>query len=137
VTLETYIRAQLVRFSAEQGARYGGVNNMLAVAFALRNRVFAGWGGWLDVIERAPGRLANPDMQRPELISTLRSGTGRVLLARVDEIYSRTDAEDLTGGGLFWVDPQQPIAPWFKKEVIERPAEHPRVAHVGPVWFFQ
>jgi hypothetical protein len=137
MTIETYVRAQMVRFAGEQAGRYGGVSCMLAIAFVLRNRVFAGWGSWLEVVERAPSRLANSDLKPDEMGPVLRSGNGRIMLARIDEIYSRPDAEDITGGALFWVDPQLAIAPDFKREVIDRQAEHPRVAHIGPLWFFK
>ena len=137
MTLETYIRAQLLRVAVEFGARYGGTNNMVAIASTLRNRVFAGWGGWLEVIEGAPSKCGNENAPPQETATVLKSGTGRIMLGRVDEIFSRVDAEDITGGALFWVDPQLAIAPWFKKEVMDRPDDHPRVAHIGPVWFFK
>lgn len=137
MTIETYTRAQLARFSAEQGASYGGVNNMLAIAFILRNRVFAGWGTWLDVVEAADLKLANKTAGREDLAQVFKSGSGRILLNRIDEIYARAEVEDITGGALWWVDPSRPIEAWFVKEVMQRPLEHPRKAHIGPVWFFQ
>jgi len=44
---------------------------------------------------------------------------------------------DLTGGALFYVDPGRRIEDWFQNEVIERPDDHPRSAHIGPVWFYK
>lgn len=138
MTLETYIRAQLARFAIEEGARHGGVNNMLAIAFVLRNRVFAGWGDWVDVVEHAPQKRGTMYLGDHSVLSAaMRTTSVRNLLNRIDEIYSRADIEDITGGALFYLEPSLPIADWFKREVLERPEEHPRVAHIGPVWFFK
>lgn len=134
MTIDTYIRAQMARFAIEEGARHGGVNNMLAVACVLRNRVFAGWGDWLEVVQRAGEKRAT---EYPPQAPLLRSGNVRVLLNRIDDVYTRADANDLTGGALFYFEPGFPTAEWFTREVIGRPDDHPRVAHVGPVWFFK
>lgn len=134
MNLETYTRAQMARFAIEEAERYGGINNMLAVLHVLRNRVFAGWGDWAEVTSRAAERRGT---LYPQQHHNLRTNNVRVILNRVDEIYSRTDLVDLTGGALFYVDPTFPIEPWFQKEVIDRPQDHARVAHIGPVWFFK
>lgn len=138
MTLETYIRAQLARFALEEGGRHGGVTNMLAIAMVMRNRVFAGWGDWIEVISRAPEKRGTI-YKDGDAIATrmIRSGAARVLLNRIDEVYTRQDLEDLTGGALFYVQPDLPIAMWFQREILERPDDHPRTAHIGPVWFFQ
>jgi hypothetical protein len=137
MTIETYIRAQMVRFAIQQGARYGGTSCMIAIAFTLRNRVFAGWGSWLEMVEKAPSHLANREIPEEDIGRVLRSGDGRIMLARIDEIYARPESEDITGGALFWVDPNLPIVEAFKKDVIGRPEEHARIAHIGPLWFFK
>jgi hypothetical protein len=139
VNLDTYVRAQMARFAVEEGARHGGVNNMLAVVHVLRNRVFAGWGDWLEVMETAPEKRAviYPPLNAPARLTWMRSGNVRSLLNRIDEVYSRADLEDLTGGALFYFEPGFELADWFKNEVMERPEDHPRVAHVGPVWFYK
>jgi hypothetical protein len=124
----------LARFAMEEGAEYGGVNNMLAVAHVLRNRVFAGWGDWVEVVTRAHEKRANTPFVS---VPNLRTNNARVLLNRIDEVYTRADASDLTGGALFYVDPAKHLADWFKREVLEKPEEHPRVAHIGPVWFYK
>lgn len=134
MTLDTYIRAQMARFAMEEGQRHGGVNNMLAICHVLRNRVFAGWGDWLEVVTTAPERRGNvpaPVKMDPRHVDV------RSLLNRVEEIYLRVDTSDLSGGALFYIDQNQPIADWFRKEVLERPEEHSRTAHIGPVWFYK
>lgn len=134
MTLETYIRAQMARFAIEEGARYGGINNMLAVALVLRNRVFAGWGDWIDVVTRAAEKRGN--IGKPDEVN-LRTNNARVLLNRIDEVYTKADQTDMTAGALFYIDPGLPLQDWFKREVLEKPEEHPRTAHIGPVWFYK
>lgn len=138
MNLDTYVRAQMARFAIEEGARHGGVNNMLAVVHVLRNRVFAGAGDWVEVIERAPERRAvmYPPLDSKARSALMRSGNVRTLLNRIDEIYTKQDISDLTGGALWYFEPGFELAEWFKREVIERPEDHARTAHIGPVWFF-
>jgi len=124
----------MARFSIEEAQRYGGLNNMLAVAHVLRNRVMAGWGDWTEVVQRAPEKKAN--VYTKEILN-LRTGNVRAFLARIDDVYTRVDVTDLTGGALFYVDPGRRIEDWFQNEVIERPDDHPRSAHIGPVWFYK
>lgn len=138
MTLETYIRAQMARFAIEEGARHGGITNMLAIAMVLRNRVFAGWGDWIEVVTRAPEKRGTIYKDGGLLASNImRSSAARLLLNRIDEVYAKQDLEDLTGGALFYVQPDLPIVDWFRREIMERPDDHPRTAHIGPVWFFQ
>lgn len=137
MTIETYIRAEIARVALEQGARYGGLNNMLAVAMVLRNRVFAGWGSWIDVIDQVSLRPINLNVPRFQTGPVIKSAVGRSLLNQVDVIYASPNVEDLTGGALFWVDPSFDVADWFRAEVLRKQENHPRVAHIGPVWFFQ
>jgi len=134
MNLETYTRAQMARFAIEEGARHGGLNNMLAIVHVLRNRVFAGWGDWVDVVERAPEKRATI---YPLEKFSVKSNNVRLLLSRIDDIYARTDQVDLTGGALFYVDQNMPMENWFEREVIGNPEEHRRTAHIGPVWFFK
>lgn len=134
MTIDTYIRAQMARYAIEEAQRHGGVNNMLAVCHVLRNRVFAGWGDWLEVVSTAAGKRANPPAG---IAPDLRHADVRSLLNRVEEIYTRADTSDLTGGALFYVDQNLPVLDWFEKEVLGRQDEHPRTAHIGPVWYFK
>ena len=137
MTLETYIRAQMVRFAIEEAQQYGGVNNMVAICHVLRNRVFAGWGDWLSVVARAHEMRSNPPAVNGAAKLDLRTQDVSLLLNRIEEIYTRADTSDLTGGALFYVDANRPVLDWFQKEVLGRSEEHPRTAHIGPVWFFK
>lgn len=134
MTVETFIRAEMARFAIEEAERHGGVTNMMAVAHVLRNRVFAGWGDWLEVVQRAPEKRAT---LYPAYMPNLRSTSVRALLNQIDEVYTRAELNDITGGALFYFQPGLPTAEWFDREVIGRPADHPRCAHIGPIWFFK
>jgi hypothetical protein len=133
MTLETYIRAQLVKFAMEEGQRHGGVNNVLAILHVLRNRVFAGWGDWQEVLDTAASKRGTI-YEKTAL--NMRGNDARIVLNRIDEIYTRTDTSDFTGGALFYFDQGYPIEDWFKVGILERPEDHKRVAHIGPVWFY-
>jgi hypothetical protein len=137
MTIDTYIRAQMVRFAMEEAQRYGGANNMIAMCQVLRNRVFAGWGDWLEVVMTAPMKRGNRGNGTTTPFALLRTPEAAILLNRIEEIYTRVDTSDMTGGALFYIDSTQPVNDWFEKEVLKRPEEHARTAHIGPVWFFK
>lgn len=134
MTVDTYIRAEMARFAIEEGERHGGIQNMLAIAHVLRNRVFAGWGDWAEVVLRAPEKRATV---YPARIPNIQSANIRALLNRIDDVYTRGDLQDPTGGALFYCEPNLPLAEWFQREVLGRPDDHRRCAHIGPVWFFK
>jgi hypothetical protein len=124
----------MCRFAIEEGARHGGVNNMLAIMHVLRNRVMAGWGDWAEVVDHAPDRVGTVYAREPV---NLKTNNVRIVLNRVDEIYARTDLVDLTGGALFYMDSNLPPVQWFEREILGHPEDHQRCAHIGPVWFFK
>lgn len=134
MNLDTFTRAKIAEFSISEGARHGGINNMLGVAQVLRNRVFQGWGDWLEVVQTAPQKRATV---YPPDIPNMRSGNVRTFLNRLDELYTSEITDDLTGGALFYMDQGFTIQEWFRTEVLGHPDEHQRTAHVGPVWFFK
>jgi hypothetical protein len=125
----------MARFAIEEAQRHGGINNMLAVLHVLRNRVMAGWGDWAEVTTSAGDKRGT--IYPPGEAPNLKANNVRIVLNRVDEIYSRTDLVDLTGNALFYMDQNLPVVDWFKREVLDRPEDHPRCCHIGPVWFFK
>lgn len=133
MNLETYTRAMMVRFAVEEAQRHGGVNNMLAILHVLRNRVLAGWGNWQEVIDRAP---YNRGTLYPTTQINMSTNDVRTVLNRVDDIYTRADTHDLTGGALWYIDSNFPVDEWFTREILNHPDDHKRSAHIGPVWFF-
>lgn len=134
MNLETYTRAQMARFAIEEGARHGGIQNMIAILHVLRNRVFKGWGDWTEVALKAHEKRGTI---YPDEFPNLRTNNVRIILSRVDEVYARTDLIDVTGGALFYFDSNLAPVEWFKQEILGNSEDHPRVCHIGPVWFFK
>ena len=54
----------------------------------------------------------------------------------INNMLAVLHASDFTGGALFYCEPSQPMAEWFRREIIERPDDHKRTAHIGQVWFY-
>ncbi len=91
---EEYLKA-LVSYIAWRDGHQDGFSGMLAVAFALRNRVKAG-SDWLKVvtsqlIERRITAL--PDPREPAF---------QRLLQNIDGVFDNSLIDNLTGGGLFY-----------------------------------
>lgn len=131
-----FIKSQMILFAWREAAHYGGINNMLAVLYVLRNRVKAGWNGsdYLDVIAAAQQSSAHkiesisvPDVRDPNF---------RRLLSLIDGIHAGTSNDEMTDGALFYADFTN-VSEDFKERIIEHPQEHPRVAQVGPVHLFR
>lgn len=164
MTAEDFIKGQLVLFAWREGHSYGGVDNMLAVLFVLRNRQRAGWhgGDWLKIVERhddaaaygplelartqvAGARLSGSTVMmetierlaRPQFPDLRIYEMQQKLLPRVDDIFSGMAPDVYTEDkALYYAELNGPLRERFKSEVCSRPVEHPRVAQVGPVFFF-
>lgn len=134
MNLDTYSRAQVARFCIEVAAHYGGVNDMLCIAFVLRNRVAAGWGNWLDVLADAPAKSGSaPPGQAPDI----RTSNVRSFLQKVEAVISGEDQEDMTNGALFYTDMNQPQREWFQANILDNQQDHRRCAQAPPLLFFQ
>lgn len=145
MTTDFYIKGQLAEFCWREAGRYGGSNNMLAVAYVIRNRVQAGWhgGDWLEVLAHAPGCSAREDdiMFGPQQ-PNLRDDSFRLLLRAVDDIYAGMSIDRFTAdpegkGALYFAELNDVTSSWFRRNILACPDEHPRIANVGPVVFFR
>jgi hypothetical protein len=136
VSPENVIKGQLAMFAIQEGARHGGAENMAAVAFAMCNRVNAGWygGDWMKVLEMAPVRAGTRYPMEPV---NLRDTQVRQFLQRIDDIFDGSEEDDPTNGGVFYCELNKVEGEYFKTHVLGRPEQHPRVAQVGPVTFFK
>lgn len=116
-----------------------GVNGMISVAFVLRNRAKAGWYHG-SIYENAialnqissisvlgdPNTIKFPDIRDPDF---------QTLLHKLDAIYD--DAADLiTNGAKYYAVLKDSTSGWFFKNIVNKPAEHPRVAQIGKTTFF-
>lgn len=146
MTVQDVIRVELAMLAWREARHYGGINNMLAVAFVVKNRVDAGWlgGDWMQIIanhEQWSARLVTapalqgetqmapvPDFHDPDV---------RDLIVEVDGIFDGTAEDTFTDGALYYCELDRVERPWFLQNVVRRPDAHARVATVGPVSFFR
>jgi hypothetical protein len=135
MTAEQFIKAQLAALAHREGAHHGGIDNMLAVAFVMRNRRLAGWqgGDWMNIIschEQSAGTIY--EKSAPDI----RDLTFRTFLQQVDDIFSGFTPDKMTEGALFYAELNN-VTPWFRANVLSNLEMHPRVAQVGPVTLFR
>ncbi len=116
-----------------------GINAMLAVAFVLRNRANAGWHQHsiynnaiaLNQISSMSvlgdkNTIKYPDPRDPDF---------QMLLHKIDAIYE--DAQDqITNGAKYYAVLTDATSGWFFDNIVNKPAEHPRVAQIGKTTFF-
>lgn len=136
MTNDQFIRAQLATFAHREGHHHGGIDNMLAAMFVLRNRRQAGWlgGDWMRVIDRAPECAGT--LYEPQVID-LRDTCFRMVLAQVDDVVSGLAQDRYTQGALYYAELNKIDRPWFRENVLADLDHHPRVAQVGNVFFFR
>lgn len=151
MTPEVFIKAKIADFAYQEASHFGSVNQMLAVACVIRNRVKAGWqgGDWIEVLAHAREVSAIEAMApRPYAMS---DPNFRQLLVAVEEIFYGTFRDTLTGGGvlkatdpggLYYMDSLYPdrganLRPWFKSKILDDQTNHPRIAQVGMLYIFR
>ncbi len=132
---DNYIKGQLAALAIRDGFHHGGVENMLAVANVIRNRVAQGWSGgdWMDVLDAEDAYIGTE--YAPEK-TKLRDMNVRVFLQRLDDVYTGSE-EDNTEGAVFYCELHKVTRQWFRENVLQRRADHPMVAQVGQVAFFK
>lgn len=135
MTSDNFIKGQLAAFAHREGARFGGVDNMLAVAFVIRNRQQAGWlgGNWMEIIYQAEKVAAT--IYEPTA-PNLRETPFRMLLSQIDDVFTGLAVDKMTQGALFYAELAEITNEWFIENITRQPEQHPRVANVGPVTFF-
>jgi hypothetical protein len=162
MTAEQMIQAKLVIFAYEEAGWTGSLQCMLAVACVLKNRVDAGWGEWMSVLEDTARVAGNGPRTReidgslsawyeptteevPPPKMDLADENLRDLMGEVDDIYHGIFVDELTkqenpmGGEatcLYYCFVERPIRDWFAKHIIQSP-EHPRVAQVGQMMLYE
>ena len=141
MTPETFIKAQIAAFAFQEAAALGSVEPMLAVACVLRNRIKAGWygGDWVEGLNCA-GDVGALEPKAPAPLA-ITSQPFRKLLVAVEDIYAGTYADELTSGGLYYMnslyDTQgSRLRGWFKDQILTQGQRHRRIAQVGMLWIF-
>lgn len=136
LTPETFIKAELAAFAQREAAHHGGIDNMLAVAFVVRNRVRASWfgGNWMEIIEGHEGVAGK---NYPRTAVNLRDIHFRMFLQQIDDLYLGLTPDKMTEGALYYCELNHCDNEWFLENIVRKPEEHPRVATVGNVSFFK
>lgn len=138
---EDYIKGQLVNMAWRFAALYniGGHLAAQKIMHALANRVRAGNGSWLQVIDRIPMYMAEnelPPMVHPPLMDP---AFVKVLQA-VDGVVAGS-TPDMSYGALYWGDLNKIERPWFLEKIIQARDEdgmprHKRVTDMNSLSFF-
>ena len=126
MTPADFIKGQLCLFAWREANQYGGITNMEAVLYVLRNRYRKGWGEWLHLVAKSDSEEL-PDPRNLEF---------QQLLQKVDHIFDGTAPDRMTEGALYYSDLNH-ASQHFLETIARQPEEHPRCAVIGPVYFFR
>jgi hypothetical protein len=115
---DDYIKAKLVEIGWRYASKYGGGHLMgQLVMWCTANRVRAGWGSWLQMIDNLPPTLAEnelPPLKHPSVWDAVFVK----LLHVVDGIYDGS-MPDLSKGGVYWGVLGQIERPWFLEKIVQ------------------
>jgi hypothetical protein len=140
-------RVMLVRYAAFEAGPRGSLEEMKAICYCLRNRVRAGWGEWMDVIETADEHRANEPNELIRIDHNSRAY--QRLLHEVDDIYFGHSSNYGDGPTLedtlcekqrpcfYWMYLNRPIRQWFKDTIATDKQNHPSNATMGLMMFFE
>jgi len=140
-------KALLVHFAVREVGPKGSLEQMKVVCYCLRNRVRAGWGDWMEVVEHAKDVAAHEAAVYPYLDANSRSY--QMLLQAVDDIYyaqpkveswngvkidqdAQGDTiESAVGSGMYWRFLDRPLRPWFQQNIVDQKKEHAERSSMG------
>jgi hypothetical protein len=140
-------RVMLVRYAVQEAGPRGSLEQMKAICYCLRNRVRAGWGEWMDVIESADEHRANEPNELIRIDHNSRAY--QRLLHEVDDIYFGHSASFGDGPTLedalcakerpnfYWLFLDRPMRPWFKDNIAGDKENHPSNATMALMMFFE
>lgn len=155
MNVSTFERAQVARFAYEEARSTGSLDCMRAICYVLRNRLKNGWGDgtWLWLMENHVkvqgnerctfGAISDGSPAVPAGITASLDPQDRLLqliIRDIDDIYmgqSEDDTKTVVQDALYWQFIDRPAHPWFVEHIVRDPANHPRVAQVGPIAFFE
>lgn len=101
MTGDTYLKAQLARIAWEDGHQ-DGLNGMLAIALALRNRVAAEGLNWQQIIQNVVAyREDVMGDRRITIVPDVREPNFQKLLQHIDSVFEGT-MEDYLVSGACW-----------------------------------
>ena len=140
MNVSTFERAQVARFAYEEARSTGSLDCMRAICYVLRNRLKNGWGDgtWLWLMEnhvKVQGNIADGWASIDPQDRLL-----QLIIRDIDDIYmgqSEDDTKTVVQDALYWQFIDRPAHPWFVEHIVRDPANHPRVAQVGPIALFE
>lgn len=141
---EDYLKAKLVEIGWRFGQSYTGAGGYVAgqiIMSIVANRVRAGWGSWLQMIDRVPAFMAEnvmPAFEHPPIWEPAFTK----LLHCVDGVYDNS-IKDLSNGAMYWGDLSRIERPWFKEKILDAVNPdtggrvHPIVGNMNALSFFR
>ena len=140
--IEDLQKSKLVELGWRFGQSYsGGYIAGQMVMSTIANRVRAGWGNWLEVIERVPNFMAENELP-PLSFPNVWDGNFMKLLHVVDGVFDGS-AIDMSKGALYFADLARVERAWFKDRILDAVSEetglkqHPVVASMNSLTFFR
>ncbi len=140
-------RVMLVRYAVQEAGPRGSLEQMKAICHCISNRVRAGWGTWMDVIEGAEEYSANDPQESIRI--DINNRAYQRLLHDVDDIYFGHVLEIGDGPTLedtlcdkerpcfYWMFLSRPIRQWFQDNIISDKENHPNNVTMGIMLFFE
>jgi hypothetical protein len=137
----SFERAQVAAFAYRIARRSGSIDCIRAVCYVLRNRNRAGWGdgNWLSIMEGHKHVAGNVETE-PEIALDPNDRLLQLIVRDVDDIYLGNSMDDTRGvvqDALYFQFIDLPATEWFVENIVRDPANHARIAQVGPIAFFK
>ena len=126
---DDFICSQLVLECWRQGCDYGNQQVPLFIFGCLANRQKAGWGGWLEILQRVPAFSATivqpnrdkwPNVWEPSVIKLLHMAPALM------------DGSAPNHDGFYWADNRNIETQWFKEKIMARQDVHSASCNQGP-----
>lgn len=151
---DAYVQSKLVETGWRWSQAYGGGHIAgQMVMHVLANRVRAGWGSWLQVIDKIPLYMAenempvltHPSIWEPSFVKLLQTVEG-IHDGSVQDLTKGnmwpTGAPGGQIGALYWASLGNIQRQWFKdliaaEDVITGLRQHPQVANINSLSFFR
>ena len=131
LTADDFIKSSVLQYLWPY-RKIEGLSGMVGIGQVLRNRVLSGWhnSDWLTVLQNAASERPPVPLEYPDLRDPLFNRA----VWKIESLFDGT-LDDLSGGAKFWCVLSEATEK-FKSTIIQQPAEHPRVANIGSLYFF-
>lgn len=129
---DDYQKAKLVETGWRWGKDYGGHLGACIIMSCIMNRVRAGWGTTIEMLDKIPNYAATtetptgtPSIWEPSFVR---------LLHEVEAIFDGT--QDYAKGALYWCDTRDVTTPFFKERILGDSATHRRIMEMNTLACF-